>query len=770
VLVAHRLDARDGDAVIASRLAGPARGQEPTVLLEIVVALGRLRWPPSPQWLPGVFGDAPEPILAHAAIQMLRQSENWSDILKLIDRPSKEPLRTAALTALADQANAQVADGLIARLAETDASRRTENADALARIHRRPGPWEYWGYRPPPRPANTVAWERSAQIETALDGVLSNSDQAVKLSVLQRMEREKVPVRLETLAAWLTTERAEAAVAAIFKALPKEPAEKRAGALAGVITDREHTAANRLAALELVDRDPLMPDSEFLVDLARRTEDGPVLAELLHRLGQHKQRAAAKLLVSKLDSPRAEVRAAAIEALAALDHKDFGPSVSRLLADGDAAVRAAAAAAAGKLQVRSAIDALLKLAADPDPLVRRASLDALRQLGEPKAVPLAVAALAEPVTRLVALACLAEMGGPDQSRAIIDATKADASEETTSLAIAALTKWSELPDVSATQRASMEEAVGRLQGQSGIVAAWHATGPLTASEISAALERLSQPGEPPPWATALVQSIDGNAVLSRNGAPAPEGTFLAIASVHVDDPTPVQWIASATGKFSVWVNGQKIHEGAGAPRESGQLDRFDATLVKGANRVVVQVAANAGKSQFSLRFRRKSNKADVERLTQAALTGPGNPDRGRQVFFDARSLCSKCHRIGGEGERIGPELTGIGRRFSRVHIVESILEPSRTVTPGFQTIAVRLADGRTTSGIRVAETETSLTLADQKGERLTLAKDEIEAQQSQPTSTMPDGLAQQLTVEQFRDLVAFLVSQQAPAASAADSE
>jgi quinoprotein glucose dehydrogenase len=55
------------------------------------------------------------------------------------------------------------------------------------------------------------------------------------------------------------------------------------------------------------------------------------------------------------------------------------------------------------------------------------------------------------------------------------------------------------------------------------------------------------------------------------------------------------------------------------------------------------------------------------------------------VFFDAgKGSCFKCHRVGEEGGRIGPELTGLGRRFSRVHLVEAILEPSRTIMPAFQ--------------------------------------------------------------------------------------
>jgi quinoprotein glucose dehydrogenase len=145
---------------------------------------------------------------------------------------------------------------------------------------------------------------------------------------------------------------------------------------------------------------------------------------------------------------------------------------------------------------------------------------------------------------------------------------------------------------------------------------------------------------------------------------------------------------------------------------------------------------------------------------QAALSRTGDIERGRKLFLDAaKTQCVKCHQIGSQGERIGPELTGLGDRFSRIHIVESILEPSRTVTPGFQTLLVRLADGQTISGIKIADNERALTLADQKGEKHTLAKSDIEAQQPQATSTMPDNLAQQFSIDQFVDLITFLVSQ-----------
>jgi len=119
----------------------------------------------------------------------------------------------------------------------------------------------------------------------------------------------------------------------------------------------------------------------------------------------------------------------------------------------------------------------------------------------------------------------------------------------------------------------------------------------------------------------------------------------------------------------------------------------------------------------------------------------------------------KCHRVGDRGERIGPELSGIGGRFSRITIIESILEPSRSVAPGFESVTVALADGRVFSGVRVAETERALTIGDQEGRAHTIARADIEALARQSLSTMPDGLEKRLTTDDFVDLIAYLAGQ-----------
>jgi putative heme-binding domain-containing protein len=174
----------------------------------------------------------------------------------------------------------------------------------------------------------------------------------------------------------------------------------------------------------------------------------------------------------------------------------------------------------------------------------------------------------------------------------------------------------------------------------------------------------------------------------------------------------------------------------------------------------VQVWGDSQIIDFHLRFHQVSTKAEHATLLNAALTQTGDAERGRQLFFDiGKSQCAKCHRVGDQGERLGPELTGVGRRFSRVHLIESILVPGRTIAPSYQTVVVTLTDGRVVSGIKIAETGDVLTVADAEGKRHDLEMLAIEEEHTSSTSTMPDGLEKQFTTNEFIDLIAFLVAQ-----------
>ncbi|MEK7863628.1 MAG: hypothetical protein AAB295_10250, partial [Chloroflexota bacterium] len=239
VLRDHRLSSRQCDTALAEQLAKIAAGDR-TVRLEIAAALGRLNWRGTAQWAERHTPDD-DPVLAHAVMQALRRSQNWPAILKLIDDTPRESVRAVALRALADQAVPEIVDGLMDRLrTEPDADRRRVYADLLTRVYCRPSPWTYWGYRPPPRPANTVEWERTPQIKHAVNSVLLDPDRAVRLATLRRMQREKIPTIPDTVEAWLADERDPECVAAILESLKAHRPTLVREMLRAVVRENEH--------------------------------------------------------------------------------------------------------------------------------------------------------------------------------------------------------------------------------------------------------------------------------------------------------------------------------------------------------------------------------------------------------------------------------------------------------------------------------------------------------------------------------------------------
>ena len=216
ILVEHRVDADKGDPKVAKRLAALRHDQNPRMIFEVTVALARLRWFDAPAWLNANLG-TPDPTLAHAAVQTLRRARNWSAALEWLDGPDDSPLRPIALRALAAQSEVEAVDGLIRRLGTSqDAKRRREYAELLCRVHRKPGSWTYWGFRPAPKPSNTEPWERTEAIEAALNRTLNDPDREVRLATVRQMEREKIRVPSETLTRWLRGETKYESVAAIL--------------------------------------------------------------------------------------------------------------------------------------------------------------------------------------------------------------------------------------------------------------------------------------------------------------------------------------------------------------------------------------------------------------------------------------------------------------------------------------------------------------------------------------------------------------------------
>ena len=142
------------------------------------------------------------------------------------------------------------------------------------------------------------------------------------------------------------------------------------------------------------------------------------------------------------------------------------------------------------------------------------------------------------------------------------------------------------------------------------------------------------------------------------------------------------------------------------------------------------------------------------------LEGAADPAAGERVFFHPKGPgCYRCHQVDGRGGRVGPDLSRLAKGMDRRRLVQSILQPSLEIAPQFVPWSVARTDGTVFTGVLVGETpEGSHCFADSEGRVFEVKPSDIEERKPQSTSIMPDNVAQTLTPQEFRDLVAFLLS------------
>ena len=149
---------------------------------------------------------------------------------------------------------------------------------------------------------------------------------------------------------------------------------------------------------------------------------------------------------------------------------------------------------------------------------------------------------------------------------------------------------------------------------------------------------------------------------------------------------------------------------------------------------------------------REERLAEVRRLNNDLRAGAGNRTRGRQLFQDR---CANCHRLHGEGETIGPDLT-YANRSDRDFLLVSLVDPAGVVRKEFQAYNLATRDGRVLFGLIVEQTPEVITLRGAKGERTRVARSEVEDLKEMDTSLMPESLYKEFSPEQLRDLFSYL--------------
>ncbi|MFO0825675.1 MAG: c-type cytochrome [Gemmataceae bacterium] len=134
------------------------------------------------------------------------------------------------------------------------------------------------------------------------------------------------------------------------------------------------------------------------------------------------------------------------------------------------------------------------------------------------------------------------------------------------------------------------------------------------------------------------------------------------------------------------------------------------------------------------------------------LARTGSVEHGKKQFTQH---CAKCHKYGGEGTQIGPDLTGFAVH-PKEELLIHIIDPSRSVEGNFKAYRVVTSDDRTIIGILGAQTGTSVEIIDGEAKRHALDKSDIASLKETDKSLMPEGFEKVMKPEELGDLLEFL--------------
>jgi putative membrane-bound dehydrogenase-like protein len=147
-----------------------------------------------------------------------------------------------------------------------------------------------------------------------------------------------------------------------------------------------------------------------------------------------------------------------------------------------------------------------------------------------------------------------------------------------------------------------------------------------------------------------------------------------------------------------------------------------------------------------------ADRKEVLQRYRAALKLKGGPERGREVF---RKNCATCHRVAGAGVDVGPDIADTRVKTPEA-LLTDILNPNAAIDNNYINYTVTTKNGRSLTGIIVAETASSVTLRRAENQTDVVLRQDIDEIVSSGASLMPEGLEKTISVEEMADLLNFL--------------
>jgi putative heme-binding domain-containing protein len=617
---------------------------------------------------------------------------------------------------------------------------------------RKPYAGTWWGTQPArnPPPKRDIEWEGTPLVRAAVIKALGDPAAEVRKAAVAALVEWADPETLSALRERFTAEKDAASRLDIVRAVAGMNAPDAADFLAGILRNRADPIDLRRKALAGLSHMKWSAGEDAIVAVAVLEEPADLHALALRTLGEMKSRRTRSACEGSLKSTRdGAIVASAMMALAKLGDPAAGTLVLPELAHANLAARKAAITAAGALRLRDAVPVLIRLSGVPD--TEFEALTALAAIPDARALSAYLTGLTSKNADLRAASRLALGQVRDQ----------------VAPALAELAKRNELPPpVVAELRTVYSVAVP--------ITAWKLIGPFPGyaavhpPETEQKFDALYDvAGKQLKWRDRTAEPKHGRVNLAKLLAQANDVAAYGFATIASDRDRDAKFTLGSDDTLTVWLNGAKVYDFPGQRAWLPEQATVDVKLTKGENRLLVKcgnvgaqwdfsVAVSDDPTQYTF-LQGGPAKFDLDAFRAFARKTQGDSERGRKLFADVKGLaCVKCHAVGGQGGAVGPDLAGIALKYQREDLMTSVLEPSKVIAQGYETINILTTSGKSMTGVFKGETADAVRLADADGKEQLVPKAEIDERAFSPVSLMPNGLSDGMTLQDFADLIAFL--------------
>lgn len=783
-----------------SQLAGD-KTAEPSVRRQAISILGEYPRLGTPKALPAALGDSDVSIRLYAATAMGRNG--FPDLvqplllklgaeqdlfaryamfnaLRRIGTRSEErgwPTIVSGLESTSDTARANVTYALrgsyssalvdaLVKLAfdkSKPAVARSTALQSAAELHRKPKPWggQWWGTQPVgnPRPAKVVDWEGTTTVLSAIRDLAKDADPAVKAAAIKAMVIASDAGNAELLVNLFGQAQDVETKDLILQALAPTKSAKAAELATAVLKDTKSPAALIPDAIAILREAGAKDAVVVLVSLVETSTSPEVIEPAIDTLGQLKSKEAVPAIAKRLTAREPQIWNGAINALQSINDKPAVEALIIALADKRSDVRKNAAVTLGQMKAKDAVPALVDAVQKKQ--VGGEGMVALTRTPDVRAIDVYLGMLADK-----------NRGNARDARSAIEKIRADA-----------------LPIVE--QRLDegkiKPEVIGVLQeifGNYKPITTWSYIGPFTpgatlpfdpATMVYAKDAIRTADGA---TMTGLLKSTtagaDGMVELGKLTPAAGDAETFLFATIDraADGEVLMQFGSDDTHR--IWVNGVQVDDDGNNSGWRADESTVKVNLKKGTNLIVARAGNRGGGWNFSAAVAAERTgklfEAKVAPPVAGATKGPdayaafamahpGDAARGKAIFTGQAASCIKCHQaVQNEGGLIGPSLVGVGGKYDRAKLIESIVYPSKQIFDGFQQTIIRTKDDDVIAGIVKSESETEIEIYDSSAARTVLKKSDIKTRKHSDLSAMPEGLEQAMTPQEFADLIAYMVS------------